>query len=380
MQYFLYILIAIIVLLLMIVIHELGHYVAGRILRFKINEFSVGFGPKLFSKVNKHTGERFSLRLVPLGGYCAFEGEDDAGENEAKEDVNPFPEMENTESAQSSDSLAREEASGEKVLSFNEQKPWKRIIVLLAGAGFNFISAIIFSFIFILALGFNVPCVKTLYTDDSGVVYCSQLEVGDEILGVNGKRIGIMHTYDDLLPSKKNDGDVYDLLICRSGKEMTVSVTIKHIVNAEQKLDYTGLGFVQQTTSIKCDFGYALKYCVPYTVKLAFMVLSSLGGLITGSVPITSMTGPVGTVGFMAEVGMADARNFLILLPLLAANLAIFNVLPIPALDGSKIVFTVIEWIRKKPINRKIENVIHTVGILLLFAFVIVIDVVGLFT
>ena len=125
---------------------------------------------------------------------------------------------------------------------------------------------------------------------------------------------------------------------------------------------------------------YALKYCVPYTVKLAFLVLASLGGLITGSVPITSMTGPVGTVGFMAELGMMDLRNFLVLLPLIAANLAIFNILPIPALDGSKIVFTAIEWIRGKPINRKVENIIHTVGLLLLFGFVIVIDLLGIFT
>ena len=92
------------------------------------------------------------------------------------------------------------------------------------------------------------------------------------------------------------------------------------------------------------------------------------------------MTGPVGTVGFMAELGMMDLRNFLVLLPLIAANLAIFNILPIPALDGSKIVFTAIEWIRGKPINRKVENIIHTVGLLLLFGFVIVIDLLGIFT
>lgn len=370
----------------MIVIHELGHYVAGKILKFKINEFSVGFGPKLFSKVNKKTGEKFSLRLIPLGGYCAFEGEDDTTDVEENKKVveNPFPEMENVQLEQtnlnSDTESTTQEAEREKALTFNEQKPWKRIIVLIAGAGFNFISAIIFSFIFILALGFNVPCVNTLYADDVGVAYCSQLEVGDVILGVNGERIGIMNSYDELLPKDRSEGDSFDLLIMRGGEEMTVTVTMKHIVNAEQKLDYVGLGFIQQTASVKCGFGYALKYCVPYAVKLAFAVLSSLGGLITGSVPITSMTGPVGTVGFMAEVGMADARNFLILLPLLAANLAIFNVLPIPALDGSKIVFTIIEWIRKKPVNRKVENIIHTVGILLLFAFVITIDVVGLFT
>ena len=376
MQHFLYILIAIVVLLLMIVIHELGHYVAGKILKFKINECSVGFGPKIFSKVNKKTGEKFSLRVIPLGGYCAFEGEDEVEDEKEKPQESPFPEMENAQNEQ----VTEESTGTEKVITFNEQKPWKRIIVLIAGAGFNFISAIIFSFIFILSLGYSVPKVAQIYADDTGNSYCSQLVVGDEILGVNGKKVSIMKSFDELLPKKRVEGDKFDFLIRRNGEELTVTVTMKKIVNESEKLDYVGFGFTQQSSNVKCGVGYALKYCVPYSVKLAFMVLSSLGGLITGSIPLTSMTGPVGTVGFMAEVGMMDARNFLVLLPLLSANLAIFNILPIPALDGSKVVFTTIEWIRKKPINRKIENIIHTVGIFLLFAFVIVIDLLGIFT
>jgi regulator of sigma E protease len=213
-----------------------------------------------------------------------------------------------------------------------------------------------------------------------GNPYSVGLEVGDQIIGVDGKKVSIMKSFDDLLPSSKKEGDKFDLLILRDGEEMTVTVTMKKIVNEEEKIDYIGFGFVQQSSTIKANFGYALKYCVPYAIKLAFMVLSSFGALITGSLPLTSMTGPVGTVGFMAEIGMADARNFLVLLPLLSANLAIFNILPIPALDGSKVIFTAIEWIRKKPLNRKIENIIHTVGILFLFAFVIVIDLLGIFT
>lgn len=145
-------------------------------------------------------------------------------------------------------------------------------------------------------------------------------------------------------------------------------------------LNYVGLGFSPVNTSVKCGAGYAFKYCVPYTCKLSISILASFGGLITGRIPITSMTGPIGTVGYMAALGMADLRNFLVLLPLIAANLAIFNILPIPALDGSKIVFTLIEWVRGKPVNRKVENIIHTVGLLLLFGFVIVIDILGLFT
>lgn len=385
MRYFLYILLAIVILLVMIVIHELGHYVAGKILKFKINEFSIGFGPQLLSKTNKKTGEKFTLRLIPLGGYCAFEDESGLAEEESGERVvdpdTVFPEASNRVMPPSVDELRAEEAPAEKPRSFVDEKPWKRIIVLFAGAFFNFVSAIIFSFIFILAVGFPAPEIVDLYKSDAGTVYQEELQVGDVILAVNGTNVGIMNTYDDLT-SVKDVGTEYVLTIDRGGETVKAKVTVKRIVNTlnpDEPIDYVGLGFASQTRSIKCGFTYALTYCVPYTCKLAFLVLSSLGGIITGRTPLTSMTGPVGTVGAMAQLGMTDLRNFLVLLPLIAANLAIFNILPIPALDGSKIIFTIIEWIRKKPVNRKVENIIHSVGLLLLFGFVIVIDLVGLF-
>lgn len=385
MKHFLFILIAVVILLVMIVIHELGHYVAGKILRFKINEFSVGFGPKIFSKKNKKTGEVFSLRAVPLGGYCAFE--DESGlEEETGEVVDPdsvFPEIQPEQVMPPCvDPLKEKEEAAEKPRSFTEEKPWKRIIVLAAGAFFNFVSAIIFSFIFIVAVGYVEPEVHTLYADENGNNYCAELQVGDVITAVNGEKISIMKTYDDLV-KVKNVGATYDFTIIRNGQKTTVTVTMKQIKSKAadgSDLNYVGLGFSPVNTSVKCGAGYAFKYCVPYTCKLSISILASFGGLITGRIPITSLTGPVGTVGIMAELGMADLRNFLVLLPLIAANLAIFNILPIPALDGSKIVFTLIEWVRGKPVNRKVENIIHTVGLLLLFGFVIVIDILGLFT
>ncbi len=387
MKHFLFILIAVVILLVMIVIHELGHYVAGKILRFKINEFSVGFGPKIFSKKNKKTGEVFSLRAVPLGGFCAFEDESGLeSEEETGEVIDPdsvFPEIQPEQVMPPCvDPLKEKEEATEKPRSFTEEKPWKRIIVLAAGAFFNFVSAIIFSFIFIVAVGYVEPEVHTLYADENGNNYCAELQVGDVITAVNGEKISIMKTYDDLV-KVKNVGATYDFTIIRNGQKTTVTVTMKQIKSKAadgSDLNYVGLGFSPVNTSVKCGAGYAFKYCVPYTCKLSISILASFGGLITGRIPITSLTGPVGTVGIMAELGMADLRNFLVLLPLIAANLAIFNILPIPALDGSKIVFTLIEWVRGKPVNRKVENIIHTVGLLLLFGFVIVIDILGLFT
>ena len=119
-------------------------------------------------------------------------------------------------------------------------------------------------------------------------------------------------------------------------------------------------------------------YCVPFTAKLSWMILGSFFQLISGKISLTSLTGPIGTVSMMASVTKTNWRNIFVLLPLIAGNLGLFNLLPIPALDGSKVIFTLIEWIRGKPINRKVENMIHTVGLFVLFAFVIIVDIVGM--
>ena len=143
---------ALLILMVMITIHEFGHYIVGKIFKFKINEFSIGFGPKIFSRKSKKSGEVFSLRLIPLGGFCAFEDEDglEVEDKKAAENyIDPdevFPEAKPVEVMPPCvDPLAEKEKAEEKPRSFTEEKPWKRIIVLISGALFNFISAIVSS-------------------------------------------------------------------------------------------------------------------------------------------------------------------------------------------------------------------------------------------
>ena len=398
-MYFGYILLAIAILLVMVLIHELGHYSAAKVLGFTVEEFAVGFGPKIISRVRRN-GERFSLRAFPLGGFCAFYGEEIEDEDPPKikqpsaDEISQSPEA----GAQKEDDLlsyvmhskieeeksikpteepapVRLDRNGNAAIGFFEQKPWKRIIVLLGGVTFNFVSAIIFALIYIWAVGCPAPTIAEVYTDAQGSPY-SALQKGDVILAVNGQDITVMTTYNELVQNAK-EGDTIKFKVDRKGKITTVEV-LRQKISTEingKATEYVGFGFSQQTTFINNTAAHAFTYCVPYTFKLSWSILGSFGQLITGKVPITSVTGPVGSVKLMADISSADGRNILILLPLLASNLAMFNLLPFPALDGAQIIFTIVEWIRKKPIKRKIQGIINAVGLITLLLFVLIVDI-----
>lgn len=368
MKFVLYIVIAVLILLLMILIHEFGHYIAGKILKFKIDEFSVGFGPKLLQKKRKN-GELISLRAIPIGGYCAFGGED---EDEPDKD----------DAVTAGDSVAvkaarpahNETGSAARELSFNEQKPWKRIIVLLAGATFNMFSAVIFSFIYILVVGYGLPVVQEVYYN--GIIPYSQLQTGDKVIAIDGKNIGVLNSYSELAAGY-GEGDTAVFTIIRNGEEKQIEMSVQKIEHDGSDA-YYGFGFSTRYEVVNGNAGDAFTACVPYTMKLSWSVLGSFGKIITGQIALTELSGPIGTVTAIAEYSLVDWRYILLFLPLIASNLAVFNLLPIPALDGMKVVFVTIEWIRKKPINRKIENIINAAGLFILFGFVILIDVIGL--
>ena len=142
--------------------------------------------------------------------------------------------------------------------------------------------------------------------------------------------------------------------------------------------DYKLFGFRTSYEHEAVSVPAAMGYSFPFTMKMSGLIISSFGQLITGQIPITELSGPVGTVAVIAEYSEIDWRYLLMFLPLIASNLAIFNILPIPSLDGARIVFTVIEWIRGKPVNRKVEAYIHGIGLLVLLGFVIVVDLIGM--
>lgn len=342
----LYIVIAILVLLLMITIHELGHYTFGKLLGFKINEFSIGFGKAIFKKTLK-SGEVFSIRIFPLGGYCAFAGEDE-------DDKDPG--------------------------AFNNQKPWKRLIVQSGGVVFNFVSAIIFAFILLVSFGYDIPRVKAV--DD----YCVEqaeltghemVMVGDVIRQVNGINVDYVtgNTFVKLI-GQYGVGEEFTLTVDRvkDGKVTSEDLDVTKYSDPNDASNTAGLLGITQTEAYVYSFVEALAKCVPLAAAMAWQVLVFLFMLITGQVGLADVGGPITTVTTIAEYTQINVANLFVFLPFVAANLAVFNILPFPALDGARMVFTTIEWIRGKPVNRNVEGMIHFVGLCILLAFVVVVD------
>lgn len=379
-----YLALAVLLLMLMITIHEFGHYITAKMLHFKVYEFSIGMGKQIFKRVKKN-GEIFSIRLIPIGGYCSF-GEDDPNIPDTDPD------------------------------SFNNKAPWKRLIVLFAGAFFNFLSAIIFAVILLCLVGYGrVVYVGTTFNNrDYGTVEGASetitlteilnnsyndeipanvyLEDGtvftftDEmrIESINGQKMNLMPTTgaNTILQNTKEGSDVNMVVIMPDQKER-VAVTIKSI-NERQWAAIGNAGYdLPPDEGVYHNFGGALLKSVPFSFEIAGMVLQILGQLVTGQLGMNAVGGTVATVSVMgSSIGQALAlpgdmafAQICFLITLISINLAVFNWLPIPSLDGARMVFVIIEWIRGKPINRNLEAKIHAIGIICLMGFVVFADV-----
>ena len=413
---------AILILLVMITIHEFGHYLAGKILKFKIDEFSIGFGPALFKRRSKKTGELFAFRLIPLGGYCAFAGEDgleeekqvpsdpSAGEQPEAEQTRPedgaAPPPEKESVPQPEHSAEEKAAPQERAVAFPEgaraglftkMAPWKRIIVLVAGAFMNYVLAVFLIITCFFAYGQTMVAVwKAEPTAQIAEEYC--LRDLDILLEAEGKKLYLTTDIAQALNGRK-EGDLVGLRVSRvTGtdgdryvrEEMDVRIMLRSDVTVENSADLDGvwraLGIAHETdgdggtwqlanASYRFGFWETLGRSFAYSFKIAGSIFKVLGELLTGRLGISALGGPVTTITLTSQIAGRSFRGFLEIAGFLGVNLAVFNLLPIPALDGSKVVFTVIEWIRGKPISRKVEAVIHAVGFILLLGFAVLVDI-----
>ena len=324
-----YILLALVGLMIMITVHEFGHYLAGRLLGFKIEEFSIGFGPAFFKRKSKKTGQLFALRMLPLGGYCAFQ-------------------------------------------------PWKRLIVLFSGALFNFVGAIIIVTVYFTAYGQLLPVVTDTFALAGGE--SNGFIAGDAVLAVDGKQVNIM-TQDDYEAVFDGLKDGTEVKVLRDGKAVTITVrTGDYTIPADktdsgEAEDYTGIGIRYGLGQVKLGFFRSLGRSFGFSFFIVFKVLASLGALLTGKLGLEAAGGTVTVIKTMADLSAGGFGNFMYIMAIISANLAIMNLLPIPSLDGSRMVFTLIEMIFRKPVPRKVEAVIHAVGLALLIILAVFLDI-----
>ena len=346
---------AVLVLLLMITVHEFGHFVVGRALGFGVEEFSIGFGPAIYKRVSKKSGLKFAVRAVPLGGYCAFEGEE--GDNASP-------------------------------TAFNTMHPAKRIAVLVAGAAFNYVFALAIILCSVFAFGQPAYKINSVAVDEAYPAAYS-LQADDVLLSVEGSGIYLASDLVSAL-NGRSEGQRVGLGVLRGGVNEEIEVILRADCNFENSADISlafhalGVGTYENEdgsfydlSSVSCKFGFweSIGRSFVYSGKIAGTIFTVLGELLTGRMGLDAVGGPVTTIKLTSQMAAQGVRSFLEIAAYIGVNLAVFNLLPIPALDGSKVVFCLIEWIFKKPVPRKVEAIIHVAGFALILAFAVLVDV-----
>ncbi len=349
------ILFAILIFSFLIFVHELGHFLTAKLSGVQVNEFALFMGPAIWKK---QIGETlYSLRCIPIGGYCAMEGEDEDTDNPR---------------------------------SFHKAAWWKRLIILLAGAAMNFVAGLLLvAIVFAPAEGFVAPVMESFEE------YCTiqgedGLQVGDRFVEIDGEKIYLHSDFSMMLAL--NEGDVHDIVVERDGKlvELNDFYLERHEVIDEEGNKSMMLGFSFGT--VDATFDNRISFIWNTAIGWVRSVRLSLQMLITGKAGFADMSGPVGIVGTMTDVAASSETTLDAVLNLLyfgafiAINLAVMNLLPIPALDGGRAVALLItvgiEAITKKKLNPKYEGYVHAAGMILLLGLMALImfkDVISLF-
>ena len=341
-----YILAAILVFGVLIAVHELGHFMAAKACGVRVNEFSIGMGPALWKKQKGET--QYSLRLFPVGGFCAMEGEEEDSDDPT---------------------------------ALNNQGFWAKLLIFAAGAAMNFIAGLLIILVLYAdAQAFYVPVVAG-FADGCPLESADGLQEGDRLLRIDG---GKVYVYSDIsLLMGLNKTGAFDLQIKRNGEVITLrDFTMERREYTDQNgKAYTGYGLYFGAE--EATLGRKLSYSWNNAMDFARLVRLSLQMLVTGQAGVKDLSWPVGIVSTMTQVGeqaattRAAVENIAYLAALIAVNLAVMNLLPLPALDGGKIFFLVINAVSmqlfKKQIPAKYENYIHFAGLILLLALMAVI-------
>lgn len=348
------ILVAILIFGIIILVHELGHFAVAKWTGVKVNEFSIGMGPALMKFGKKET--QYSLRALPIGGYCAMEGEDDES---------PDPR------------------------SFGSKKVWQRICIIIAGALMNLVLGfvllvVIFGFCMVPDANGAVKFTSTTIAqfDQNATSEASGLEVGDQIVRVNGKSV-VTATDLSMLLQSDEDG-VMDMVVVRNVDGVNKKVDLPNVTFQIQKkdggkqvliYDFKVKGIDRTPLTTVTEAG-KMEYSV------GTLIWRSLGDIVTGKYGLNELSGPVGTVSAIGDVvgqvtQQQDIRDGLytlfMMVVLITVNVGIFNLLPLPALDGGRLMFLIYEGIFRHPVKPKYEGMVHAIGMALLLLLMLVV-------
>lgn len=321
-----------------IMIHECGHFACAKLFKVKVNEFSLGMGPALFKRKKGDT--LYALRLFPIGGYVAMEGEDDASEDDR---------------------------------AFNKKPVWQKMIIVVAGALMNLILGFILMVLLLTTstdlIGTNT--IKEFYPDAVSSQY--GLQAGDRFVEIDGH-----HVWSELdlsfLMSRSQDG-VFDFVVERDGEKVTLNDV--HFATEQQN----GITLIQYDFIIigeQPGFLNIVKSAFTQSASIVRMVWLSVFDLVTGRYGMSELAGPVGTVDIIADVtaqavSSGSLTNLLTIMAFITINVGVANLLPLPALDGGRFLFLAIEAVRRKPVNPKYEGYVHAAGLVLLLLLMVVV-------
>lgn len=330
------ILVAILFFGVIVMVHELGHFTFAKLFKVKVNEFAMGMGPKLFSKVKGDT--RYSVRLFPIGGFVSMEGEDEESEDER---------------------------------AFNKKPCWQRIVIVVAGALVNVLLGLI-----IVAVSLSISdglagtnYVHSFVVDSKQVAEYEGLKSNDKIVKIDGRTV-LYYTDVAYLLSRTNG--VTDIVVERNGEK----IELTDVSMSPYQLVILG---TDKTA------GTVFRDTFKQSVSICRMVWLSLFDMVTGKYSIKDVSGPVGVVDFVSDatqesVKTSDYSGLLTMMALITINIGLFNLLPLPALDGGRLLFLVIELIRRKPVNQKYESLVHGIGMVILLLFMVAITFKDIYT
>lgn len=311
---------AIILFCVMIFPHELGHYIAAKRLGVKVNEFAFGMGPVIWKKQKGET--LHSIRLFPIGGFCSMEGEDE---------------------------------DSDEPRAFNNKKPWQKIIILAAGSFMNVLCAILIMSIVVGVLGFTTTTIDTV--SEGSPAETAGIMAGDEITAIDGQPIEAWTDVSAAIASA--EGGQIIMTVQRDGRTLEAAVT------PEQTQD--GAYLIGITSRVSHNPFRAVAEGTKSTWNITASMFQTLSQLFTGQLGADSLSGPVGMVQMVSQTTQYGWWYYGFLTALICINLAIINMLPLPALDGGRIIFVIISMITGRPVSQKVEGTVHFVGIMLLF-------------